>query len=432
MPRWSGSEIRVPCRARIRRRRPCPPDRRPPSGCRAGGSSSRSTACRPTRLVDVAGTWLAVVFAPEDVRLASGPASGRRLFLDRTLALSDPAYLAALGRYRAALAQRNAALRQGRPDLAAAFDAAAGRRRGLGGGRDGWPGSGAAAERFAAGLHGAGRALGRRRRWTTQGASGAGRRCRVARPAGAQAAPRDRGPADDDGRPAPRRPAAAARVDGRSGTSAPPGSSGARRSRSSCWSWRRSKRPRGSRRPCCWTMSSPSWTSDRQARLAARLFGDRAAQVFITAPRADELPAGLALPVWQVVRGAVRRSGERPDARQSKGLRKRRMTRSEGPVRPDPAGRRAAGATSSARDWRKRIGQAGVLEEWADLVGPQIAQVTAPESVSPDGVLAGPGGHRGLGHRAVPDDARRSWPASTPAGAGGSRRSAGWPAGWAR
>ncbi|MBP9201945.1 MAG: hypothetical protein KBF47_18150, partial [Gemmatimonadales bacterium] len=75
------------------------------------------------RLVDAAGAWLAVVFAPDDVRLASGPATGRRLFLDRTLALSDPGYLAALARYRAALAQRNAALRQGRPDLAAAFNA---------------------------------------------------------------------------------------------------------------------------------------------------------------------------------------------------------------------------------------------------------------------------------------------------------------------
>ena len=35
----------------------------------------------------------------------------------------------------------------------------------------------------------------------------------------------------------------------------------------------------------------------------------------------------------------------------------------------------------------KRIAQAGVVEEWAELVGPQIAAVTAPESVTPDGVL---------------------------------------------
>ena len=35
----------------------------------------------------------------------------------------------------------------------------------------------------------------------------------------------------------------------------------------------------------------------------------------------------------------------------------------------------------------KRIQQAGVIEAWADLVGPQIAAVTAPESVTQDGVL---------------------------------------------
>ena len=35
----------------------------------------------------------------------------------------------------------------------------------------------------------------------------------------------------------------------------------------------------------------------------------------------------------------------------------------------------------------KRMQQAGIVEEWASLVGPQIASVTAPESVTPDGVL---------------------------------------------
>jgi predicted nucleic acid-binding Zn ribbon protein len=35
----------------------------------------------------------------------------------------------------------------------------------------------------------------------------------------------------------------------------------------------------------------------------------------------------------------------------------------------------------------KRMQQAGIIEEWATLVGPQIAAVTAPESVTPDGVL---------------------------------------------
>jgi predicted nucleic acid-binding Zn ribbon protein len=35
----------------------------------------------------------------------------------------------------------------------------------------------------------------------------------------------------------------------------------------------------------------------------------------------------------------------------------------------------------------RRLEQAGVIEEWERLVGPQIAAVTRPESVTPDGVL---------------------------------------------
>ena len=35
----------------------------------------------------------------------------------------------------------------------------------------------------------------------------------------------------------------------------------------------------------------------------------------------------------------------------------------------------------------KRLQQAGIIEEWPALVGPQIAAVTAPESVTPDGLL---------------------------------------------
>jgi predicted nucleic acid-binding Zn ribbon protein len=35
----------------------------------------------------------------------------------------------------------------------------------------------------------------------------------------------------------------------------------------------------------------------------------------------------------------------------------------------------------------RRLGQAQVIPEWPELVGPQIAAVTTPESVSPDGTL---------------------------------------------
>lgn len=76
----------------------------------------------PARLADAVGRWLAVAFLPADVALAAGPASERRRFLDRMLSVAERTYLGSLIAYRAALAQRNAALRQGRPDLARAFD----------------------------------------------------------------------------------------------------------------------------------------------------------------------------------------------------------------------------------------------------------------------------------------------------------------------
>ena len=75
------------------------------------------------RLADAVGLWLAVAFIPTDTSLASGPAAGRRLYLDRLLSLADRGYLGALTRYRAALAQRNAALKQ-RSSAFAAFEPA--------------------------------------------------------------------------------------------------------------------------------------------------------------------------------------------------------------------------------------------------------------------------------------------------------------------
>ena len=74
------------------------------------------------RIGPAIGHWVAVTFLPTDLGLIQGPASGRRRFLDQLLSLAAPAYLGHLIRYRAGLAQRNAALRQGRPELAAAFD----------------------------------------------------------------------------------------------------------------------------------------------------------------------------------------------------------------------------------------------------------------------------------------------------------------------
>lgn len=76
----------------------------------------------PPRVTDALGVWLAVAFLPTDVALVSGGASERRQFLDRTLALASPEYLRALRRYRAAMDQRNAALRRGLAETAWAFD----------------------------------------------------------------------------------------------------------------------------------------------------------------------------------------------------------------------------------------------------------------------------------------------------------------------
>jgi DNA replication and repair protein RecF len=75
------------------------------------------------RLTEAVGLWLAVAFQPSDLALASGPAAERRQYLDRLLSLASRQYLRSLSRYRAALAQRNSALRQGRLDMAQAFNA---------------------------------------------------------------------------------------------------------------------------------------------------------------------------------------------------------------------------------------------------------------------------------------------------------------------
>jgi DNA replication and repair protein RecF len=64
------------------------------------------------RLSDALGAVPAVMFSPGDVDLVAGAPGARRRFLDIMLALTSRGYLHALQRYRAALAHRNAALRQ--------------------------------------------------------------------------------------------------------------------------------------------------------------------------------------------------------------------------------------------------------------------------------------------------------------------------------
>jgi DNA replication and repair protein RecF len=95
----------------------------------------------PARLSGALGTFPAVVFSPQDVALVSGAPNVRRRFLDVVLSLTSPVYLAALQRYRASLARRNAALRDGfakdgsaRARRAESDDAADGSRHGRQGG----------------------------------------------------------------------------------------------------------------------------------------------------------------------------------------------------------------------------------------------------------------------------------------------------------
>jgi DNA replication and repair protein RecF len=66
----------------------------------------------PERLSDALGALPSVLFSPADVELIAGAPAARRRFLDIMLALTARGYLAALQRYRGALARRNAALRE--------------------------------------------------------------------------------------------------------------------------------------------------------------------------------------------------------------------------------------------------------------------------------------------------------------------------------
>ncbi len=253
------------------------------------------------RLVEGAGAWLAVVFAPEDVRLASGPAAARRLYLDRTLALSDVDYMRALARYRAALAQRNAALRQGRPELALAFDGPLARAGAIVVARRvAWVS--AVREAYAVSLV----ALGELSGEALLGYMGA---AELADPGAwpdrlTQAAPRDAarrvttvGPHRDD---------LEIRLNGRGLREY--GSTGQHRGAAIALKLLELETIERATGACPALLLDDVFAeldSERQERLAARLLGRRPAQVFITSPRTDELPAGLDLPVWRVANGRV-------------------------------------------------------------------------------------------------------------------------------
>lgn len=79
---------------------------------RAGRKKILLDGGEPERLTDALNALPSVSFSPRDVDLIAGAPAERRRYLDITLALTSPAYLHALRRYRAALLRRNATLRE--------------------------------------------------------------------------------------------------------------------------------------------------------------------------------------------------------------------------------------------------------------------------------------------------------------------------------
>ena len=252
------------------------------------------------RLADAMGSWLAVAFLPSDVALASGAAAERRQYLDRVLALSDRRYLRALTSYRGALAQRNSALRQGRVEVAQAFNGAlATAGAALVRWRLEWVAS--AADQFAAELECLGEQGNARLQYRG--------RSELAESAGwesvlAESLPDDR--ARSTTTAGPHRDDLVLEVNGRRLQDY--GSAGQQRSAAIALKLieiTSLRRARGTEPALLLDDVFAELDDDRQSRLATRLLesGDR--QVFITSPRRDELPANLDLPVWVVENGKV-------------------------------------------------------------------------------------------------------------------------------
>lgn len=79
---------------------------------RAGRKRVSLDGVETPRLTEALGAVPSVCFSPSDVTLVAGSPAERRRYLDIALALSSSRYLASLRQYRAALARRNAALRE--------------------------------------------------------------------------------------------------------------------------------------------------------------------------------------------------------------------------------------------------------------------------------------------------------------------------------
>jgi DNA replication and repair protein RecF len=253
------------------------------------------------RLADAVGAWLAVSFLPADLGLASGPAVERRRYLDRLLSLADREYLRSLTRYRAALAQRNSALRQDRPEVAQAFAGVlATSGADLVQRRLAWVSE--AAEQFAGEFE----CLGEEGRATLE-YRGHGELA----DAGAWEAALASSLGEDRARGmttvGPHRDDLVLEIGGRRLRDY--GSTGQQRSAAIALKLIEIAALRdasGTEPALLLDDVFAELDRERQSRLALRLLGSEERQVFVTSPRPDELPPNLELPVWTVEGGRIR------------------------------------------------------------------------------------------------------------------------------
>ena len=242
------------------------------------------------RIADGAGVWTAVAFLPED---------------DRTLALADRGYLAALSGYRRALAQRNAALRGGRPELARAFDrplAETGCQ--VVAGRLAWIAQ--VESRFGVELAELGESGGS----AELGYLGRHELADLAAWSEALAGSAARDQARGTTSVGPHRDDLRLGLGGRSVREF--GSTGQQRSAAialKLLELETLRRAAGEAPALLLDDVFAELDPERQQRLTGRLLGGTESQVFLTSPRNDEGPPSLALPRWRVHGGAVSEGG---------------------------------------------------------------------------------------------------------------------------
>lgn len=256
------------------------------------------------RLGAAIGHWAAVTFLPTDLALIQGPASERRRYLDQMLSLADPAYLGHLSRFRAALAHRNAALRQGRPELAEPFGPALARHgAALIQSRLAWVRDCASALAEECASLGESAAVGLEYRGRTE----------LADPAAWPDALRETASRDQVLRATgigPHRDDLIVLIGGHAARSF--GSTGQQRGAAiglRLVEMTTLARTRGSEPVLLLDDVFAELDDDRQGRLAERLTQGGGRQVFVTAPRRDELPGDLGLEVLEMRDGSVRIGG---------------------------------------------------------------------------------------------------------------------------